>query len=160
MKKLNILCIDDQREILAALRKDLNFIIDYCEIIDCESAEEAFEVLDEMDAMGEEPALIICDHIMPGENGIDFLTEIYQDMRFTQHQTLLLTGLATHEDTITAINQAHVDRYIEKPWDKDHLIKSVQILLTFYLVRSGLDYEPYLFIMDQPTLYREVRGKV
>ena len=158
MEKINMMCIDDQRGVLMALRKDLGFFKDACTIIVCESADEAAEVLDEIDTAGEHLAVIICDHLMPGKSGVDFLIELNGDARFPKTKKLLLTGLATHQDTIVAINEAQIDRYIEKPWDKESLIQTVKVLLTLYLLQSGSDYKLYLKILDQQTLYRELRN--
>jgi len=159
MQLLKIICIDDQREVLATLHKDLNHFENYCQIIECESAAEAEEVLDEIDAAGNELALIICDHIMPGKNGIDFLIEFHHDLRFPHAKKLLLTGMATHQDTIQAINEADIDHYIEKPWDRSDLIQTTKKLLTDYILEAGLDYQPYLTILDQPRLYQKMRHR-
>ena len=160
MEMLHIICIDDQREVLAALRKDLTLFQNVCTIISCESAEEAEDVLDELDAAGKKLALLICDHVMPGKNGIEFLAEFDKDLRFPDTMKLLLTGLATHQDTIYAINEAHIDRYIEKPWSEEELIYAVKILLTKFVLTAGLEYEWYLEVIDQKTLYGDLRGKV
>lgn len=158
MEKLKVLCIDDQREVLAALRKDLEPLCAVCTIVECESAAEAEELLAEMEERGDQLALIICDHIMPGKNGIDLLAELVRAGRFPETKKLLLTGLATHEDTIYAINEAHIDRYVEKPWDAGQLQQSVRILLTTYLVRSGLDYQPYVELVEQLVVNKEQGG--
>ena len=160
METLHIVCIDDQREVLAALRKDLTLLQNVCSIITCESAEEAEDVLDELDTSGKNLALLICDHVMPGKNGIEFLAEFDKDLRFPNTMKLLLTGLATHKDTIYAINEAHIDRYIEKPWGEEELMHAVRILLTKYILASGLEYDWYLEVTDQETLYGDLRGKV
>ncbi len=158
MAKIPILCIDDQREILAALHKDLEDFEEHCRLIDCESSAEALEALNEVDNSGEEPGLIICDHVMPGKNGVEFLIEVQKDLRFTNTRTILLTGLATHQDTITAINEAHIDHYIEKPWNREDLHVSVKRLLTLFVLDSGLDFEDYLPVLDQPTLYGKLHS--
>ncbi len=157
MQKPIIINIDDQRDVLASLRKDLSLFEEKCDLIDCESAVEANEVFEELDSEEKPIAVIICDHIMPEQNGIDFLIEVNKDSRFNRVKKLLLTGMATHKDTIVAINMANIDRYIEKPWDKEELITNVKVLLTQYLVHSGMNYEPFLPILDQPTLYEELR---
>ncbi len=159
MDKLKIICLDDQRDVLAALRKDLELLSGAVTVIACESAVEADEVLDVMDKHAEEPALIICDHVMPGKNGIDFLVEFRKSGRFPKTKMVLLTGLATHRDTIEAINEAHIDHYIEKPWDGTDLVRTVEKLLTRYVLDAGLDYKPYLGVLDQETLYGELRKK-
>jgi two-component system chemotaxis response regulator CheY len=160
MEKLNIVCIDDQREVLTALRKDLDQFKSHCQIEECESAAEASEVMNELDAAGEHVAVLICDHVMPGKNGIDFLIEVNQDLRFAKTKKLLLTGMATHQDTIVAINKAHIDRYIEKPWDIQNLTQTLKSLLTMYVIEAGIEYQPFLEVLDQGILYRELRGKV
>ena len=159
MDKLKILCLDDQRDVLAALRKDLEVLGDAVTIIACESVAEAGEVLDLMDKHAEEPALILCDHVMPGTNGIEFLIGFRREGRFPKTKRILLTGLATHRDTIEAINKAHIDQYIEKPWKGADLVRTVKELLTCYVLEAGLDYKPYLGILDQDTLYAELRKR-
>lgn len=157
MEKLRIMCIDDQREVLNTLRKDLDMFSKHCVFIECETADEAEEVLEDIDQCGGQLALVICDQVMPGKNGVDFFVGLNQDGRFSQVKKLLLTGLATQEDTIKAINEAHIDHYIEKPWTLKNLQYTVKVLLTQYICNSGLDYEDYMEIIDQETLYRELR---
>jgi two-component system chemotaxis response regulator CheY len=157
MQKLKIVCVDDQREVLAALRKDLAQLQEACDIIDCESADEVIEVLDEIEAEDGQAALIISDHVMPGKSGVELLIEVRQDGRFPNTRKLLLTGMATHQDTINAINNANIDNYIEKPWTEDNLLKTTKILLTKYVFDSGLDYNSYMKVLDQDTLYQYLR---
>ena len=157
MQKIPILCVEDQREVLAALRKDLEGFLSHCSVLECESADEAKEVLDSLDCKGVQPGVLICDHVMPGENGIEFLIEVHRDRRFPNARKILLTGLATHEDTIRAINKAHIDHYIEKPWEKETLIQMVKELLTIFVLDSGKDYQDFLPVLDQETLYDRLR---
>ena len=159
MERPNIVCVDDQREVLATLKKDLEEFVNLFRIEYCESAEEAKEIIEEIDEKGDNLALMICDHIMPVSNGIDFLIEIDKDIRFQNTKKLLLTGLATHQDTIIAINNANINYYIEKPWDSKELIKAVKHLLTIYILSSGIEYKEYLPILDQELLYKELRIK-
>jgi len=159
MNKPNIVCVDDQREILATLKKDLLTLEPYLSIVLCESAQEAGQVMDEIHEQGGYLALIVCDHVMPGETGIDFLIKINEDQRFPGIKKILLTGLATHQDSIIAINRASIDHYAEKPWDPDELLHTIQVLLTQYLMHSGVAYQPFLPILDPPTLYRELRNR-
>ena len=96
MEKINVICVDDQREVLSAVVQDLTPLEDWLEIEDCESAEEALELIDDLDAKGEHIALIISDHVMPGKSGVELLTELSEDRRFTHTKKVLLTGQATH----------------------------------------------------------------
>lgn len=159
MKKLNILCVDDQREVLAAIKKDLEIFNPAFTIIDCESAAEADEIMNELHASGELAAVIICDHIMPGENGIDFLTRINSDQRFLHTKKFILTGLANHNDTIQAINEAEINAYLEKPWIQEEFISIVKKLLSRFVVESDIDYQDLMPFIDEITLNRELKRK-
>ena len=129
MAKANIICVDDEREVLAALKKDLESLERDYTISECESAAEAWELLEDLFNEDEKVCLIICDHIMPGENGVQFLTRAYEDERFRDVKKVMLTGLATHQETIQAINDAHIHLYMEKPWDAEALLAKVKLLL-------------------------------
>lgn len=160
MAKPNIVCVDDQRDILATLKKELQLFREYVQLYYCESADEAGKIIDEIDAAGEHVAVIVCDHVMPGKSGVEFLSEINNDMRFPKTKKLLLTGLATHEDTIEAINKAKIDRYIGKPWETHDLVNKIRVLLTEYILEEGLEYNDYLPVLDQETLYARLRKTI
>ena len=89
MSKANIICVDDQREVLSAIKKDLESFSNDYNVVDCESASEADEVITDLINDGEPIALIICDHIMPGENGIDFLARTSNDELISTVKRLL-----------------------------------------------------------------------
>ena len=151
MGKPVILCIDDQREVLAAMKKNLEPLASVFDIMLSESAGEAEELLQQLIDKHPVP-LIICDHIMPGENGIDFMIRISGDSRFKETKKILLTGLATHQDTIRAINEAHIDRYLEKPWSEEKLLLAAGRLTTPFLVRSGINLDAIKSYLDQEKL--------
>jgi two-component system chemotaxis response regulator CheY len=65
--------------------------------------------------------------------------------------------LATHEDTIQAINQAHIQRYIEKPWDKHDFVTIVKELLTRFILEKGIEYEEFRPILDNNVLIEFAR---
>jgi two-component system chemotaxis response regulator CheY len=154
-----IICIDDQREILAALERDMDRFSPCFSMVYCEDTAEARDEIEVLYSKQEPIALIICDHIMPGQNGIDFLIELNRDARFKKIFKIMLTGLATHSDTIQAINSAKIDYYIEKPWDPDTLIDVVKKMLTLFIIREGLDYHLYARFIDPPTLYQALRER-
>ncbi|MDP2557943.1 response regulator [Photobacterium damselae subsp. piscicida] len=157
MEKLNIICVDDQREVLSAVLKDLAPLNDFFNVEDCESADEALELMDDLDAEGEFIALVISDYVMPGKIGVELLTEISQDARFVHTKKVLLTGQATHQDTIEAINLARIESYFEKPWKAEQLLTSARTLITEYIFDMGLDYQPWNEILDNSVVYRRLR---
>ena len=133
-----ILCIDDQREVCSAILRDLEPLTGHFTVVDCGSAAEAWEELEHEANTGRSIALVICDHLMPHETGVSLLTRVRSDDRFRRVRSILLTGMATQEDTIEAINTAHVDRYVSKPWDSVDLLRVVREELTRWVLESGL----------------------
>lgn len=158
MEKINIICVDDQPEVLDSVVKDMRPLSEHFSVEECESAAECLDLMDELDANGELVGLVISDHVMPGENGAELLGKISQDPRFNHTRKVLLTGQATHSDTINAINAARIDHYFEKPWDAEDLRLNAKQLLTEYILDKGLDYEEMIPALDQPTLYRKLKG--
>lgn len=92
MEKLNVICVDDQREVLSAVLQDLEPLNQWLNVEDCESAGEALELMDEFDAEGEMIALIISDHVMPGKTGVELLTDVSKDGRLALRGKCFLPG--------------------------------------------------------------------
>lgn len=159
MEKINIICVDDEREVLDSVVRDLDYFSDMFNIEECESAFECLDLLEEFDAQQEYVAVLISDQVMPDKTGVELLTEVELDNRFLGTKKLLLTGLATQADTIKAINNAKLDSFLEKVWDPDELLQTVKELLTEYIIEKGIDYEKYLDHLDAPTLYRLLKRK-
>ncbi len=154
MEKLFIIVVDDQREVLTTVSSELEALGSLVFVEECESPAEAWELIEEIDANGDYPAVVISDHVMPVKTGVEFLSELSEDSRFADVKKVLLTGLATHSDTINAINQASIHRYVEKPWDKEEFLQIVRTLITEYLLEKGLDYQGYSEITDHATILR------
>tara|TARA_B100001245_G_C22823005_1_gene396012 strand:+ start:106 stop:588 length:483 start_codon:yes stop_codon:yes gene_type:complete len=157
MDKLYIICVDDQREVLNALTEDLEVFENHVKIEECESVKEAWEVMEEVDNEGDYVALLITDQVMPNNTGVDLLKKLSADIRFGATKTILLTGQATHKDTIEAINSAHLNHYIEKPWKKDDLHATIKTLITQFVLDKGLEYQSYMDILDQSVLLNNLR---
>ncbi|WGV99118.1 response regulator [Vibrio sp. YMD68] len=157
MEKLNLICVDDQREVLSAVLQDLEPLTHWLNIEDCESADEVLELMDELDADGEMVAVLISDHVMPGKTGVELLTEVSLDSRFRHTKKILLTGQATQSDTIEAINVAGINHYFEKPWASDVLISTIRTLVTQYIFEQGLDYTQYQSELDQQVVFSHLR---
>ncbi len=146
--QLTIVCVDDQRDVLSSIVDDLAFFQQYVRLEECESAEEALSIMDECDADGHHIAVILSDQVMPKISGVEFLMSVSRDPRFTGTKKVLLTGQATHQDTIIAINSARIDAYIEKPWQSNHLELVVKQLITEYVFENGLCWQNWQPILD------------
>lgn len=157
MENLYIIYLDDQREVLSTISKELSLFESLFQVEECESADEAYELMEEVDEQGDFVAVLISDHIMPGKNGVDFLSEVNNDMRFASTKKILLTGMATHQDTIMAINNARIDKYVEKPWQTEALVNMVKELVTRFIFEKGLDYQKYIKLLDQKVMFEVLR---
>jgi two-component system chemotaxis response regulator CheY len=157
MEKLNLICVDDQREVLSAVVQDLEVLGRWLNIEECESADEALDLMDEIDAEGDFVAVVVSDHVMPQKTGVELLAEISDDSRFLYTKKVLLTGQATHSDTIEAINSARIESYFEKPWNADKLVDTVRALASEFIFDKGLDYEQFHGELDQQVLLSRLR---
>lgn len=158
MEKLYIICIDDQREVLSALVSDLEPFEKHLTIEECESANEAWDLIQEIDEKGDFISIIITDQVMPENSGVDLLKKVKEDGRFSKTRKILLTGQATHQDTIEAINNTGLDNYIEKPWKKVEIEQVIKILLTRYIISMGIDYNEFMSVVDNTTLFELLKG--
>jgi len=117
-----LLILDDEEMVTTSLRNLFRLQTDY-RILDYTSPEEALS-----DGKNHVVDLVITDYLMPGMDGISFLTE-FKEIH-PQAVRILLTGYADKENAIKAINTVGLYQYIEKPWDNDALLM---------VVRNGLE---------------------
>lgn len=104
-----VLLVDDNEEVLAALRRSLRRA--GARIETTSSPLEAARRLEEMPAID----LIISDVDMPQMNGHE-LMRVARD-RCPEAVRVLLTGAATTSSAVRAINEGEVHRFLEKPFD-------------------------------------------
>jgi diguanylate cyclase (GGDEF)-like protein len=127
-RRETILCVDDEEGILTTLRQQLGARFGKeCEIAVAKSADEALELVDELEREGDRLAVIIADQIMPGMKGVELLEEVHR--RNPRTVKILLTGQAGLDAVVYAINKAGLARYIAKPWDEPDLRLTVENLL-------------------------------
>jgi thioredoxin reductase (NADPH) len=116
LNKPVLLIVDDDPQVLAALRRD--FRSRYREnytIMSAASGTEALTTARELKTRGDSLAMVISDQRMPGMLGVELLAqsrEVYPLAR-----RVLLTAYSDIEAAVKAINQAHLDYYLSKPWD-------------------------------------------
>ncbi|HEY3441613.1 MAG TPA: FAD-dependent oxidoreductase [Paludibaculum sp.] len=130
MNKPVVLVVDDDPQVLAAVRRDLRsrYRENYT-IISAASGEEALATARELRSRGDSLAMLISDQRMPGMPGSEVLArsrEVYPLAR-----RVLLTAYSDIEAAIQAINEAHLDYYLSKPWTppEEHLYPVVDDLL-------------------------------
>lgn len=120
-----ILCVDDEAVILNSLKVQLKkeFGGDYTYEA-AESADEALEIIEELEEEDVKILVIVSDWLMPGMKGDEFLIKVHQ--KFPKIVKIMLTGQADE----TAINRAKecADLHccLSKPWDTRELMKEIK----------------------------------
>lgn len=157
--RLAILVLEDEPEVRESLERDLFPFAGDVRIEMSEDVDDAWEVVSEIDDDGDLLALVLCDHRLPGRTGVDFLVEMFDDERTASARKVLVTGQADQADTIRAVNQADLARYIAKPWDGDHLREVVREQLTMFVVNEGIDPLPHLSALDGAVALEALRSR-
>ena len=155
--KLVILVVEDEPEVRDAVVGDLAPFDAVVRIEPAEDVEDAWEVVDEADADGDQVALVLADHRLPGRSGVDMLVAMTDDERTAAARKVLVTGQADQDDTIRAVNEAGLDHYIAKPWDPSKLREVVRDQLTEYVLASEVDPLPYLPVLDAVRVMEAIR---
>ena len=115
-KKPIILSVDDDKQVLRSLKRDLrNAYKQNYKIISTESANEALASLPELKKKGEIVAMFVSDQRMPEMGGVDFLEKA--KTHFPNSKRVLLTAYSDTNAAIKAINDVQLDYYLMKPWD-------------------------------------------
>jgi response regulator RpfG family c-di-GMP phosphodiesterase len=112
-----ILCVDDEANILSALRR--LFRQNGYQISIATSGAEGLQLLETQTF-----DLVISDMRMPEMDGARFLEQVFQ--HYPDTVRILLTGYADISSTIAAVNKGQIYRYVSKPWDDQELLLTVR----------------------------------
>ena len=109
--RATLVVVDDEPGVLDSLRDQFRkeFLVHTFT-----SAPEALSALETI-----EPAVVLSDQKMPEMTGVNFLRRVKQ--RHPDATRLLFTGYADIKAVVDAINEGHVFRYVEKPWEADEM---------------------------------------
>ncbi|QWW19642.1 response regulator [Schaalia sp. 19OD2882] len=154
---LAILSVEDEVEVREALERDLECFWSHVRLETAEDVDDAWAAIDAVLADGDELALVLSDHRLPGRSGVDFLVELAADERFEGVRTVLVTGQADQDDTIRALNLAGLDHYVAKPWNPQDLVVVVRDQLTTYVLDRGVPPLPYLPVLDGVRVMEALR---
>lgn len=125
MTKTAILCVDDEVTILTSLQIELQAAFGGTYLYElAESAEEAQEIMEELDEEGLRIIIVISDWLMPGMKGDEFLICIHE--RYPNIIKIMLTGQASEEAIERAKKYANLHRCFSKPWNSRELIETIQ----------------------------------
>jgi response regulator RpfG family c-di-GMP phosphodiesterase len=136
-----VLCVDDEPNILAALRR----VLRHCggRVLTAGGGVEALAILD-----GTPVVVVVSDMRMPGMDGVQFLEQVR--LRWPDTVRILLTGHAEMSAAVAAINRGRIFRYLNKPWDDAELLAIVrQALELVTLQREKLRLEALTLRQNQ-----------
>lgn len=156
-EKIYILVVEDELEVMEALVKDLEKFEIMFPVETANNANEAEDVIDYIIDHGHKIGLILCDHVLPGKNGVNLLIEMQDQPDTAKSKKVLVTGQAGHEDTVLAINKADLDHYIAKPWTREQLEDVVKTELTDYVIENEKNLLPFMQILDAEKLSDVIR---
>ena len=134
--RATVLCVDDEERILRSLR--MLFRSRY-EVLATTSGQEALRIL-----CSRPVHALISDQRMPEMLGVDLLHQAHNVSPSTMR--LLLTGYSDQQAIIGSINEGEIFRFVEKPWQPQHLLdlveQAVQIAQQDFALRRRLATAP------------------
>lgn len=167
--KPRVLCVDDEPGVLRSL---CSLLRDRFDVFSASNADEGLALL-----RHSEFDVVISDQRMPGMTGTEFLEEVKDKSPHTMR--LLLTGNAEFTNALQSVNDSEVFRYIQKPWDNEHLVNMVTYAASVargvplhkpappegaatdapadVRHRFGSDIETILLMDEDPTTERQLR---
>ncbi len=116
-----VVIVDDEREILAALKRTLMRVD--VRIEPFTSPRLALEFMQE-----NQPVLIISDQRMPDITGDKLLTEVKQLWPDTKR--IMLSAYEDFDSVSAGFNQAIIEKFISKPWKNSELVMLVEDSIT------------------------------
>jgi len=111
-----VLCVDDEPNILAALKRTLRSA--GFAALTADGGAEAIEILEKLPV-----DVVVSDMRMPGIDGAQLLEQVHA--RWPHVVRILLTGHADQGSTVSAINRGRIFRYLSKPWDERDLLSAL-----------------------------------
>ncbi len=124
MTKKAIICVDDEKIILQSLKAQIKkhlgdqYLYEFAE-----SAEEAWEVIQELNEDGVQILIIVSDWLMPDMKGDELLIQVHQ--QFPEIVKVMLTGHANEDAIERAQHHANLHHCLQKPWKEDDLMQII-----------------------------------
>ena len=145
MEKHKVLLVDDEENVLSSLKRALRG--EFFEVSTTTNPQEAISLAETGNI-----SLIVSDHQMPDMTGVEMFKQI---KTINPHIIrIMLTGKADLEDTVEAINEGEVFRFIRKPWDDIDLKITIRHALMQYDLWTQNQYLQGEIKKQQETLMK------
>ncbi len=119
----SLLIVDDEASVISSLKRAL--IDEAYEIFTANSGSEGLEMLG-----NNKIKVIISDERMPGMSGAEFFSKV-KELR-PETIRIMLTGHASIESAMKAVNSGEIYRFFKKPWDDIELKLSIHSAMEKY----------------------------
>ncbi|MGQ0656880.1 MAG: response regulator [Chromatiales bacterium] len=120
-----ILCVDDQPEVTQLLEQQLK---GHYQVYFANSGADALVLLSTQGPF----AVMLVDYAMPGMDGVTLLREVHG--RSPDTVSIMLTAFADVSVAVSALHEAHIFRFVRKPWDINLLTRYIDDALEHYRV--------------------------
>ncbi len=127
MQEHTMLIVDDEPNVIAALKRAL--FSEDLNILTANGGSEALELLVRFPVH-----VVLSDEKMPGMSGSEFLAEVKQRYPYTVR--MMLTGQASIDAAMRAINEGEIYRFFTKPWDDLHLVLAIRSAFEKYYLEA------------------------
>jgi diguanylate cyclase (GGDEF)-like protein len=124
IEKPKILIIDDEINILKALKRELKALYNV------EIFQDPYKAIESIGSV--QYHVVISDFSMPIMSGIDFLRKIKLISPLSKR--IILTGQADLNIAVRCINESNIFKLLLKPWDKDTLKQTLEESINDYEV--------------------------
>ncbi|MBI5098879.1 MAG: response regulator [Nitrospirae bacterium] len=119
----SILIVDDDPNVISAISRSL--MEEPYSIYAANSGVEGLNIL-----KGHKIKLVISDEMMPGMSGTEFLSAVKNI--FPETIRIMLTGHASIQAAMKAVNSGEIYRFFSKPWDDIELKLSIRSAIEKY----------------------------
>lgn len=141
----SVLLIDDEANVLAALKRAL--MEEPYELATAMSGDEALRVM-----AAQRFKVVVSDERMPGISGAEFLARVRA--QYPDTVRIMLTGHASVESTMKAVNSGEIYRFFTKPWNDHELI----LALRSAIEKFDLEAERRRLLATVKSQASELRG--
>lgn len=117
---MRVLIVDDSRTNLKILRKQLEIV--GVNVVDAESAQQAWQYLEDTETFAPRIERIVLDYQMPEEDGLSFAARVRQDDRFCNMKMVLLSSVCDRSQFPEGY-QSLVDEVMTKPVRRSRLFE-------------------------------------
>jgi len=121
--KNTLLIVDDEPNVIASLKRAL--MDEPYEIYSAASGAEGLDILKKINIK-----VIMSDEKMPGMSGAEFLSAVKD--QFPETIRIMLTGHASLESAIKAVNSGEIYRFFSKPWNEIDIKLAIRSALEKY----------------------------